>query len=115
MIYGYVRVSTQTQKIDRQISNITREYPDVIIKSEKATGTKLDIRTVFNNLLKIVKVGDTIVFDSVSRMSRNAEEGFNLYEDLYNKGIELVFLKENYINTATYKKALANNIQMIAF
>ena len=112
MIYGYVRVSTQTQKIDRQISNITREYPDVIIKSEKATGTKLDIRTVFNNLLKIVKVGDTIVFDSVSRMSRNAEEGFNLYEDLYNKGIELVFLKENYINTATYKKALANNIEM---
>lgn len=112
MIYGYVRVSTQTQKIDRQINNILREYPKASIKSEKATGTKLDVRTVFNNLLKIVKAGDTIVFDSVSRMSRNAEEGFNLYEDLYNKGIELVFIKENYINTATYKKALSNNIEM---
>ena len=33
-----------------------------------------------------------MVFDSVSRMSRNAEEGFALYEDLYHKGIRLVFL-----------------------
>lgn len=112
MIYGYVRVSTQTQKIERQSNNILREYPGAIIKTEKATGTKIDVRAVFNNLLKIVKTGDTIVFDSVSRMSRNAEEGFKLYEDLYNKGVELVFLKENYINTATYKKALANNIEM---
>ena len=39
-------------------------------------------------------------------MSRNAEEGFNLYEELSNKSIELVFLKEPHINTETYKKAL---------
>ena len=48
--------------------------------------------------------GDTVVFDSVSRMSRNAEEGFSLYEDLYNKGIQLVFLKEHHIDTKTYKR-----------
>ena len=62
--------------------------------------------------MKKVKAGDTIVFDSVSRMSRNAEEGFKLYEELYNKGIELVFIKEQHINTETYKKALTSNIQM---
>lgn len=45
-------------------------------------------------------------------MSRNADEGFNLYEELYNKGIELVFLKEPHINTSTYKKALQNNVSM---
>lgn len=111
-IYGYVRVSTQTQNIERQIQNILRDYPTAIIKSEKFTGTKIEGRKVFNELLKIVKKGDTIIFDSVSRMSRNAEEGFKLYEELFNKGIELVFLKENYINTATYKKALSNNIKM---
>ncbi len=37
-------------------------------------------------------------------MSRNADEGFCLYEELYHKGIELVFLKEPHINTSTYKK-----------
>lgn len=111
-VYGYCRVSTQSQQIQRQVTNILRAYPAAIIKQEKATGTKLDVRKVFNDLLKIVKPGDTIIFDSVSRMSRNAEEGFKLYQELYNEGVELIFLKENYINTSTYKKALNNNIAM---
>lgn len=111
-IYGYCRVSTQTQNIERQVQNILRAYPTAIIKQEKATGTKLDVRKVFNDLLKVVKSGDTIVFDSVSRMSRNAEEGFELYEELFKKGVELIFLKESYINTATYKRALSNNVEM---
>ena len=63
-------------------------------------------------MLKVVKKGDTIVFDSVSRMSRNAEEGFKLYQELFNKGVELIFIKEQHINTTTYKKALTNNIEM---
>lgn len=111
-VWGYCRVSTQSQVIDRQITNILRAYPMADIMQEKATGTKLDVRKVFNDLLKKVKPGDTIVFDSVSRMSRNADEGFKLYQELYNKGVELIFLKETYINTSTYKKALNNNIEM---
>ena len=45
-------------------------------------------------------------------MSRNAEEGFALYEELYHKGIRLVFLKEHHIDTETYKKALSGSIAM---
>lgn len=111
-IYGYVRVSTVYQNIERQISNIKAAEPTAIIFSEKVTGTKLDIRKEFNKLLNIVEEGDTIIFDSVSRMSRNAVEGFELYEQLYNKGVELIFLKEGHINTVTYKKALSNNISL---
>lgn len=110
-IYGYCRISKKQQSIDRQIRNIESEYPKVVIIQEAYTGTKID-RPKFTKLLKQVKEGDTIVFDSVSRMSRNAEEGFELYEELYNKGIELVFLKEPHINTSTYKKAIDNNLQM---
>lgn len=47
-----------------------------------------------------------MIFDSVSRMSRNADEGFNLYQDLFNKGLNLIFLKEHHIDTAIYKQAL---------
>ena len=112
MIYGYCRISTDKQNIERQIRNILKVYPDAVIKQEVYTGTKADGRKVFEQLLKIVRPGDTIVFDSVSRMSRNAETGFQVYQKLYDKGVEIVFLKEPHINTATYKKALSNNIEM---
>ena len=112
MIYGYCRISTDKQNIERQIRNILKYCPDAIIKQEIYTGTKTDGRKMFEYLLKIVRAGDTIVFDSVSRMSRNAETGFHIYQELYDKGVELVFLKEPHINTATYKKALSNNIEM---
>lgn len=112
-VYGYCRISRQQQSIERQIRNIKSAYGDnVTILEEAFTGTKIEGRDKFNNLLKRVKQGDTIVFDSVSRMSRNAEEGFKLYKELFNKGIELIFLKEQHINTTTYKKALNNNLEM---
>lgn len=111
-IWGYCRISTSKQSIERQQRNILELYPSAIIINEVFTGTKIDGRKEFNKLLKQVKQGDIIVFDSVSRMSRNAEEGFMMYEELFNRGIELVFIKEPHINTITYKKALTNNIEM---
>lgn len=111
-IYGYCRVSTSRQSISRQERNIIEVYPKAEILKETYTGTKVVGREVFSKLLNKVKTGDVIVFDSVSRMSRDAEEGFRLYEELYNKGIELVFLKEPHINTSVYKEATKTNIPM---
>lgn len=111
MIYGYCRISRAKQSIERQIRNILAVFPTAIIIQEVFTRTRLD-RKEWLRLMKIIKAGDTIVFDSVSRMSGNAEDGFNAYEELYNMGVNLVFLKEPHINTDTYKKALENNIQL---
>lgn len=111
MIYGYCRISTRQQSIDRQIRNIKAEYSTAVIVTEAYSGTTLN-RPEWLKLYKKLKAGDTVVFDSVSRMSRNAEEGFSLYEALYNSDIDLVFLKEPHINTATYKKALQNNVSL---
>lgn len=105
-IYGYCRISTPKQNIERQVRNILKEYPEAIIVQETYSGTHYQGRKELEKLIRTLKFGDTIVFDSVSRMSRNAEEGFNLYEELYHRGIELVFLKEPHINTATYRKTL---------
>ena len=110
-IYGYCRISTAKQSIDRQVRNIRAEYSTAHIVQEAYTGTSI-LRPEWSKLYRILKKGDTVVFDSVSRMSRNAEEGFSLYEDLYNKGIQLVFLKEHHIDTETYKKALSGSIAM---
>lgn len=109
--YGYCRISTRQQSIDRQIRNIKKIYNGAIIVTESYTGTTTD-RPEWKKLYKKLQTGDTIIFDSVSRMSRNADEGFALYEKLYNNGIELVFLKEPHINTSTYKKALQNNVAL---
>ena len=110
-IYGYARVSTKSQKLDRQVENLLKYEPTITILKEKYTGTKTD-RPVFNKLLKRVKKGDTIIFDSVSRMSRNAEEGFDLYKELFTKGVNLVFLKEPHINTSVYAKALGQRVDL---
>lgn len=113
MIYGYCRVSTAKQKLERQIGNIKKKYPDAVIVCETYTGTKITGRKEFNRLLKKVRAGDTIVFDEVSRMSRDAEDGCRVYHELHDKGISLVFLKEPHINTETYDEALrANDIPM---
>lgn len=112
MEYGYVRVSTKNQSLQRQRENILRACPTVKFYEEKVTGTKLELRKEFKKLIGLVKKGDTIYFDSVSRMSRNAAEGFKIYQDLFNKGVNLIFLKEGYINTSVYKKALESNLAL---
>ena len=108
---GYCRISKAKQSIERQIRNIKAAYPNALIIQEVFTRTRID-RKEWQKLVSKVKSGDTIIFDSVSRMSGNADDGFAAYEDLYSRGVSLVFLKEPHINTETYKKALQNNVQL---
>lgn len=109
MEYGYCRISTKQQSIDRQIRNIKAVYPGALIVQEAYTGTKMD-RPEWQKLVKRVRPGDTIVFDSVSRMSRNADEGITTYFELMDGGVNLVFIKEGYIDTDTYKSAVSQSI-----
>ena len=112
IIYGYCRISTKKQNIERQERNILAAYPTARITKETYTGTKTS-RKGLEKILREVRSGDTIVFDSVSRMSRNAAEGIELYMQLFDKQIELVFLKEPHINTSTYKQALSSSVALV--
>lgn len=111
-VYGYCRISTKKQNIERQERNILAAYPTAHIVKETYTGTRL-CRKGLDKLLREVRSGDVIVFDSVSRMSRNSSDGIALYMDLMDKGIDLVFLKEPHINTETYKQALSNGVDLV--
>ena len=110
-VYGYARISTTKQNIERQIRNITAAYPDAVIYQEKYTGTKLD-RPEWKKLYRKLQGGDTIVYDSVSRMSRNAEEGFALYKELYERDISLVFIREPHINTDVFREAAQKSVPL---
>lgn len=106
LIYGYMRVSTKHQDIGRQRVNILKAYPNAILYEEKHSGGDYGGCVELDKLLKIVKAGDTIIFDSVSRFSRDNVTGPQEYKRLFKENINLVFLNEPYINTDNYKKAL---------
>ena len=111
-VYGYARISRKTQNIERQIRNILSVEPNAKIYQEAYTGTKIYGRKEFNKLLKAVKQNDKIVFDSVSRMSRDADEGVKLYFELFEKGIILEFIKEPHINSVVYAESLNDRIAL---
>ena len=110
--YGYCRISRKTQNIERQVRNIKAVYPDAVIIKEIYTGTKYQGRKEFEKLIQHVMPEDMIIYDSVSRMSRNANEGFEIYQELYQRGVTLVFLKEPHINTEVYKQAMENSVAL---
>lgn len=112
--YGYVRVSTECQKVQRQRDNIRDFCSNAIIFEEKQSGKDIERRAEFRKLLNKVKSGDRIIFDEVSRMSRNAEEGYNLYISLMSRGIDLVFLKERHIDTCEYKRRTQNHMDRVS-
>ena len=109
MIYGYARISRKQQSIERQIRNIIEYDSSAKIYKEAFTGTKMD-RPEWTKLYKRLQRGDTVIFDSVSRMARNAAEGVQIYFELYEKGIRLVFLKEHFIDTNVYDSAVKQSI-----
>lgn len=110
---GYARVSTPTQKLDRQIRNLKEAYPDIVIVSEVFTG-KTDNRPKWNKLLRQCRAGvvGKLVFDEVSRFSRNAEEAIKEYKELYKLGIEMEFLKEPHINSSIYRQSSERKIDI---
>lgn len=111
MIYGYCRISTPSQSIERQERNILAVAPGAKLFSEAYTGKVMN-RPEWKKLTKAVRAGDVIIFDSVSRMARDAEEGVAAYMELLERGVELRFIKEPSINTAAYQQALENAVPM---
>ena len=113
MVVGYARVSTPKQSLRRQIENLKAAYPDIVIISEVYTGST-DNRPKWKKLLRQCRAGivSKLVFDEVSRFSRNAEEAIVEYKELYELGIELEFLKEPHINSRIYRDASERKIEI---
>lgn len=112
-IIGYARVSTPTQKLSRQIDNLKKVYPDIVIIQETYSG-KTQNRPKWQKLLRQCRAGNVskLVFDEVSRFSRNAEEAIKEYKELYELGIELEFIKEPHINSEVYRQASQRQINV---
>lgn len=97
-VFGYARVSTEAQNLDRQIDALKKYGVDVIY-NEKMTGTKKD-RPELSKLLERITEGDTVVIESLSRLGRSTKDLIELTELFKSKGVRLVSLKES-IDTET--------------
>jgi len=99
-VYGYIRVSGADQNEDRQIiamdkAGIQKEN----IFMDKQSGKNIN-RPNLQSLLAIVKQGDTIIVESVSRFARNTRDLLELVEKLTLTGVDFVSQKEH-IDTTT--------------
>lgn len=105
MIYGYCRISTYKQSLERQEQNIKSQFPTAVLIKEIYKGNTTD-RPEWSKLMKAVDKGDSIIFDSISRLSRSAKEGYATYQDLFNRDVDLIFLKENWCNTSIVRESI---------
>ena len=112
MIIGYARVSKEEQSMGRQL-DVLKEFGVEQIIQEKMTGTKKE-RPGISELLLISRLGDTVVVESISRLGRNTLDILQLIQDLENKGVHFVSVKEKMNTTTPTGKAMLQMMGVIA-
>ena len=111
-IFGYARVSTEAQNLDRQLDALKKYGVDVIY-NEKMTGTKKD-RPELTKLLERITEGDTVVIESLSRLGRSTKDLIELTDLFKSKGVRLVSLKESIDTDSSTGKLLFTLMSAIA-
>lgn len=97
-IIGYVRVSTQEQNEDRQLT-IMEQYKVEKVFSEKLSGKNTE-RPELKRMIEYVREGDTLVIESYSRLARSTRDLVLIVEQLNAKDVNIISSKEN-IDTNT--------------
>ena len=111
-VFGYARVSTEQQNLDRQL-DMLQKYGVDFIYNEKMTGTKRN-RPELEKLLERLTEGDTVVVESLSRLGRSTKDLIWLMETFNAKGVNLVSLKESIDTTTSTGKLLFTLMSALA-
>lgn len=105
-VYGYARVSTIGQDLEAQIQQLEQNGASTIYK-EKFTGTKTD-RPQFNELLSVLKEGDTLMVTKLDRFARSASQGSELVKGLIAKGVKVHILNIGLLDNTPASKLIKN-------
>lgn len=114
MLYGYARVSTEGQCLDRQIDQLTavgveREN----IYCEKMTGTKSN-RPRLRDLLGVIERGDIVYIESLNRLGRSSADLISLMQTFSDEGVTLISLKEQLDFSSAAGKMIAQFLAVLA-
>lgn len=113
-IYGYARVSTEGQCLDRQIDALKAAgVKEENIYCEKMTGTKSS-RPKLNALLDVVEKNDVIIIEALNRLGRSSSNLINLMKSLNEKGVILKSLKESLDFSTVQGQFIANFLALMA-
>jgi len=99
MIFGYARVSTTEQSLERQIQELQQAGAEEILQ-EKITGTNAD-RPELNRLLDKLRKDDIVLVSDLTRLSRSTKDLFSLVEQIQSKGAYIKSIKESWLDTTT--------------
>ena len=102
MLYGYARVSSREQNLERQIAALLNAgVEERNIFKEKKSGKNFN-REEYKKLLDVLNVGDTVIFTELDRLGRNMQEIEKEYQRLViGRGCHLKFLKEDFLSTTS--------------
>lgn len=112
MVYGYARVSTADQNLDRQRDMLEKYGVDKIF-CEKMSGTKKH-RPELDKLLSILQEGDVVVIESLSRLGRSVKNLADLLDTFNERRLRLISLKETIDTTSSTGKLLFTILSSLA-
>lgn len=108
MKIGYVRVSTVEQHEERQIIELKEKANVERIYKDKLSGKNTE-RPQLRAMIDFAREGDTIYISEFSRLARSTKDLLNIIQDLREKGVQVISLKENF-DTSTPAGELAMTV-----
>jgi DNA invertase Pin-like site-specific DNA recombinase len=97
--FGYARISTEVQSLERQTKAL-QDFGVDKIYSDVYTGSKMD-RPNFQIMLKEVKSGDQIIITDLTRLARSTREMFLLVDQLREKGVTIKSFKDTWLDISS--------------
>lgn len=101
ILVGYARVSTENQKLDRQIDMLIEYGVDKRnIYQEKITGTKKD-RPELNKMINDLQENDIVVIADLTRVSRSTKDLLDIVDKIKSKGASIKSIKDIWLDTTS--------------
>jgi DNA invertase Pin-like site-specific DNA recombinase len=112
MKVGYARVSKHEQNFELQLDALEKTGVDKIFR-EKMSG-KNDHRPELHNLLEYLRKGDTLVIYKLDRLGRSTKKLIELAEELEDRGIELVSIRDQIDTSSAVGKGMFRMLMVLA-
>ncbi len=113
MKFGYARVSTRDQNLDAQLDALTAAGCDKIV-TEKVSGNGSKERPELDRLVENLREGDTLVVYKLDRLGRSTFKLLGLTEELQERGVEFVSLKDQIDTGSAIGKAMFRMLAVLA-
>lgn len=115
MVYGYLRVSTEEQNLENQKVAISEKYEIDEWVCEKKSGTIDYHKRNLGGLLTKLQNGDVLVTTELSRLGRSLNMIFKIIDELTNKGVRVIAIKNNFDLNPNVKNDYISSVLLFAF